>query len=861
MLTRRSLSIALGVVLVASGAFAVRQIETLKLPTPTGKLVTVAGDQAEVGSFPDNMVLSPDGKFAITTNTGFRQQLSVIDTKTGKLVFKKDFNSGRRGRKDALYFGLDTLKAADGTTLVAASGGVNDRVELFKLQDDGSLTEERTLTVPPTPNPLKITGYVSGVAFTSDGKYVAACLNQSHAFNNFQGSVVLVPVDGSTPSKTYKVGGFPMAIVATKDGRLYVANEGGEGVTELKIEDPSYRKDIRTGAGPTALILNRDQSKLFVTNANSDTLSVLNTVSDKVEKTVLLRPGELRGLSGTTPLGLALSPSEDTLFVAMADLNAVAVLDAKHLKPLGYLPVGWYPTSLAVTNSGANLLVANAKGIALRHPNDKAVGKLGQYGPNIIEGTVTNVALAEALKDLNKSTEVVLQANHASGNYERVTREAFRNPGIDHVIYVIKENRTFDQVLGDLPRGNVDPSVCLFPRAVTPNQHALVDRFVLADNYYVCAEVSADGWNWSTAGMANSYTERNTFTNYGGRGRDYDFEGTTNNVPLSLRGLRDPAEPQNGYIWDQCVRQGVSIRNYGFFLSNGSSVKGPDGKPLAEENAPDKKNLVGATCADFLGFDLAFADSDAWVKYDLKAAPEQMATYGSQKDRSRMTTFLREFNGYVKSGKLPQFITVRLGRDHTSGTADGQYSPQAMVADNDYAVGQLVDAVSHSPYWKRTAIFVLEDDAQAGFDHVDSHRSTVYVVSPYIKPGTLSSEFYNTDSVLRTMSLLLKIKPVNQYVAGATAMNIFSDTAVNDAPFDAILPSKDIVSQVNHRDAYRSADSKRLIARRHEESLPDMELNDILWGAIKGAKTPRPTHTNAIWSTSLRHQDPDGDGD
>jgi hypothetical protein len=321
------------------------------------------------------------------------------------------------------------------------------------------------------------------------------------------------------------------------------------------------------------------------------------------------------------------------------------------------------------------------------------------------------------------------------------------------------------------------------------------------------------------------------------------------------------AEP-NGFIWDQCARQRVSYRNYGFFLSFKSNLKDPStGQPLAEYNAPTKKNLVGNTDLDFPQFDTSFADSDAWVKYGLTAAPRQQATFGSHKDPSRVSIWKREFDAYVKAGNLPKFTMIRLMRDHTAGTGNGQTSPRGMVADNDYSVGQVVEAISHSPYWKRTVICVLEDDAQAGFDHVDCHRSPALVISPWIEKGKVDSRFYNTDSMLRTMGLILGLKPLSQYDAIASPISVFNKAAKNIQPYEAILPAKNIIGEVNRRTAYRSADSDRLIARFEEDSAPDIELNDILWGSIKGAHTPRPALRGARWKALAERRPVEHDND
>ncbi len=832
---------------LAVGATAMVTRQDVRGLLVTGKWINTDSGLAheKVGSYPVNMAKSPDGRFVAVTNSGYRQQISILDSTTGKLVSKLEFNASTRGKKEALYYGLTFHKAGD-QTLLYVSNGYLDTVTVLELAADGKLTKIKEIVEDAPTDSSGLPHHIAGVATAKNGQYLVVANNQSHHYNKFKGSIGVWTMDASNKYEKISVDGFPLAVVGTRDGRAFVSSEMTGGVTEVDLATKKT-KFIKTGENPSYLALNKSETMLFVTNANSDTLSVIDTSTGKVFKTVLLRPAEFPGIPGSTPLGLALSSDEKTAYIAMADLNAVAVVDLEESSVKGYIPAGWYPTSVALSPNDKALFIANAKGVGTRNPNGKSVGDLGTYGPNIIEGTVQTVSLNEALGNLAASTINVLENNRATGNYEASSRKAFVKPPIEHVIYIVKENRTYDQVLGDLNRGNRDSSLVLFGRESTPNQHALAERFVLLDNFYVCAEVSADGWNWSTAGMSNEYVARNTLTNYSRRGRNYDFEGQINGSPVDVQGMHNPAEPAGGYVWDQAAAQNVSQRNYGFFVNNQVADKDNASKPIAEEGVPNQKAHQNVTNRDFRKYDMEFADSEAWVKHGLPKAPRQLEAYGSQKDPSRMTTWLRDFNGFVKSGKMPKLQVVRLGRDHTSGTTPGQPSPRACVADNDYAVGQLVEAVSNSPYWKSTAIFVLEDDAQAGTDHVESHRSIAFVISPYIQRAKLDSSFYNTNSMLRTMGLLLGLKPWNQYIATAYPMGVFEKTMVNPAPYKAILPSKEIVGEVNTRTAYRAADSERLINPLEEESMPDVELNDILWGAIKGAKTPRPKTPNTIW--------------
>ena len=816
-------------------------------PLVTGKWITPEGTQQPVGSFPANLVLSPDGKYAVATNTGFRQQLSVLDADSGELVSRVDFN----GKGEALYYGLAFARQG-GRTLLFASRGAEDLVSVFELTPDGKLEPKGELH-DPAPKGSPLPHHVAGLATNADGTLLYAVNNQTHAANGNQGSLSVIDMATDRIVREIPVDGFPLAAVAF-GGRVFVSSERDGLVTVVDPAAGTVVGRIATGSLPAYLRVVGE--KVYASNSGSDTISEIDPLNLKVVRTILLRPAAYRGLPGSTPLGMDATPDGKRLFVAMADLNAVAVVDLVKGELEGYLPAGWYPTSVVVSEKGDRLLVANAKGTKVRNPNGSPVRgiKRGQYGAAILEGTVASLDLSQELGMLKEHTAQVLGNNRADGYAERAAK-AFKNPGIKHVVYIVKENRTYDQVLGDIPRGNGDPSLVLFGRDVTPNQHALAERFALLDNFYVCAEVSADGWNWSTSGMSNEYNERNTFTNYSGRGRNYDFEGTNNGEPVTLQGRRDVSEAEGGYLWDKAVEKGVALRNFGMFVAFDPDNQRPESREMKGDGVPTKPALVGATSETFRRYDTAYADSEAWVEHGLPPAPRQRATYGPQDDPSRMTAWKREFAGMVKTGKMPGLMLVRLGRDHTAGTTPGQSSPRAMVADNDYAVGQVVEAISRSPFWKSTAIFVIEDDAQAGFDHIDSHRSTAYVVSPFVAKGTHDDTFTNTDSVLRTMGLLLGTAPMNQYVATATPFGFLSARPTNVAPYRAILPAKAIIGEVNGASAYRAKDSARLLDSLEEESASDIELNDILWGAIRGANAPRPHTPNVRWRVAERDED------
>jgi YVTN family beta-propeller protein len=821
-------------------------------PLPTGKLITPRGAHTPIGSLPVNMISVHGGRYVVVSNAGFRQALTTLDAGTGAVVSKLDLSATQGGVKQGLYFGLAAVQGPSGDVLVFASRGSEERVHIYAVGADGVLRDTARSAAPPARPKGDARGVLAGVAVNGDGSRVYVADNNTTRRSDFKGLLHVLDAATGAPISAIQVPGFPYAVAATKGGpdadpKVYVTSERDGVVSVIAPTRASVTRAIRTGASPAALLLDRAQRRLFVANAGSDTISVVDTVRDRVTGTVLLRPNDLRGLPGATPLGMALSADETRLYVALADMNAVGVVSLPEGKLLGYIPTGWYPTSVAVSPDGRSLLVANGKGTGPRNPNHKPAGPegvWGQYVPNIIEGSVSFMPIP-ADDRLQGETLRVLANNRVA----EALNTRMRNPGVRHVFYIIKENRTYDQVFGDIPAGNGDPAMCLFGRDVTPNQHALAERFGLFDNFYCSAEVSADGWNWSVSGMANEYTVRNSMYSYSGRGRSYDFEGTNNGTPVDLVGMTDVARAPGGYIWDLCLKRGVSFRNYGFFVNDiGPDEKDAAGKSLEHPNTAVKQALRGRTDESFPQYDLSFADSDAWKAYNCQA-PDQMLTFGARNASSRFAEWKAEFDEYVRNGNLPRFSMIRLPRDHTSGTTPGAPSPRAMVADNDYAVGQVVEAISKSPYWAKSAIFVLEDDAQGGHDHVDAHRSIALVISPYSRRGAVDSRFFNTDSMLRTMEILLGLPPMCQYDAVASPMDCFTARPENAETFAAILPLRSIIAEVNGRTAYKADVSARLNFAQ-ADAVPDALLNNILWHAIKGADVAEPPSRSGLRLTA-----------
>ncbi len=817
---KRGVGILVAGAVVGGGIYAVAHLQTdgIRRMTSTGKFLSPVDPGVDVGSYPVNLALSPDGKFIVATNSGYRQQLSVLDASNGHLVSKLDFNKVT-GHKQALYFGI--AFGPDG--LLYASRGVEDKVSAFRLTPEGQL-EPTTDISDPSPDKDK-PNFLGGIAFGRSGLFVAH--NESYPGGDGNSAVAEIDVATRRVKKTFTVGGFPLGVATLSPGgveKIYATSER-DGFVASIAEATGTVIHIPTGKNPSHLFTT-PTGELWVSNSGSDTISRIDPKTDRVAKTILVRPAEMRGLPSCTPLGM--DTTGGNLFVACADLNAIAVIDEKSGKLRGYIPVGWCPTAVKVTQDGKRLFVANAKGHAIKTPNGKAIAGKGTYILSVMEGTVSMVDIDKALNELPALSKVVVANNRFDGNREKTIREAFKNPGIKHVIYVIRENRTYDNIMGDNPRGNGDPSICLFPKDVTPNYHALADRFGLYDNFNVCAEVSFDGWEWSTSGMVNEYISRNVPTNYSGRGRDYDGEGETNGDKADLRGKPDVAEAPGGFIWDLCRRSGVSMRNYGFFVGETNALGARPGTNQ-KRDTPNKRALMGITDDSFREFDMQYPDSEGLAKYGF-SAPKQMKAFGAHNSPSRIAEWRGEFDQYVKNGNLPHFMMMRLPRDHTSGTSTGLSSPRAMVADNDYAIGQLVEAISHSPYWSTTAICILEDDAQGGMDHIDCHRSPALVISAYAPRGAHDSRFYNTDSMLRTMELLLGMPPMSAYDAVADPFDAFTATAQNNEPYDAILPKREILCEVNTKTAFRAQDSIAMLRRYGEDSMPDLELNAILWG-------------------------------
>lgn len=851
----------------------------------------------DVGSLPVNVAVAPGGKFAVTTGGGYRQFLWAVRTDDGKGVSRLSFAKKAGNASHGLYFGL--AFAPDGT-LYAAQGAADSIAELH-LDAAGKLTRRRAIPTRPGDFPAGLALDGRGLLYVSNNDPDSV----NPARETPASMAIYQPGEGKElgrfdfesdlPGST-----FPLAMAVMPDGsKLYVASQRDGVVFVLDTSRPEAPKllgRIETGSHPAALCLDKASARLFVANAHSDTVSVVDTASDKVVATVLLRPTVVKDFAGATPTGLALSPDEKTLYASLGDMNAVAVIDVKGKVPEleGFLPAGWYPSAVAVSPDGKRLLVTNAKGSTALYPNPKADAKdqAKSVSPlNLIEGTVSVIPVSDGAA-LDRQTERVLELNRLAPRHVRFMKDnPLKDIGltagrIKHVIYVVKENRTYDHVLGDLPQGNGDPHRCLFGRDVTPNQHALAERFVLMDNFYDCGDVSGDGWTWSTQAQANEYVVRNVPYSYSGRGRAFDYEGQVNKYPTGgfpakgpdgkplsdhpkfrdgAKAIPDVAAAPGGHLWDLALKGGLTVRNYGFFMSNGVKEGDvtviPDNYPADKGLQPGGHDLAGITDVDFRRFDMDYPDSDGPWKLYQETNDERYLyakrTFGKAGAHSRFEEWNREFQMMLAKdpagGAVPNLMLVRLPTDHTAGMNPGKHSPRSMVADNDYAVGQLVEAVSRSPIWKSCAIFIIEDDAQNGPDHVDTHRSTCYVVSPWIKRGSVDHTFHNTVSALKTIELLLGLPPMCQYDAMAAPILNWDTEPRNAEVFEAVMPDRAFFAEVNglaNEPKPFSPEARLKIEEMMRESAamnfavadkaPAERLNEIIWASVRGVDSVQP---------------------
>jgi YVTN family beta-propeller protein len=714
--------------------------------------------------------MSPDGNYLVITNDGQGEQsLQVIDTRTKTVNQKVPYIT-----PEALFLGV--VFSPDGKTVYASAGG-NDKIRVFSF-GNGFLMEDKPVLMS---NRSKPRFYPSGLSISPNGDFLFVA-------NNLDNSVSKIDLQTRQVVKTVKVGKNPYTTLLTQDDKLYVTNWGESSVSILNPLTMTVEKVISVGRHPNAMVKNPVNGKVYVSNSDSDTLSILPKNQEDPIQTLALNQTS-KTPNGAQPVALTFSHDGRTLYVANAGNNNVEVIDVSGQDPQikGKIPTGWYPTGVFLTPDDRTIMVSNGKGLGAG-PNTK-----GQYIGNMMKGTLSvikrpgNWRLRWYTKQVQKNNPDWGQTSLKENGENPIPQFIGQPTPIKHVIYVIKENRTYDQILGDLPKGNGDPSLVTFGPAITPNHHQLASQFVTLDNFYADAEISAQGHNWTTAAKANDYVEKNWPANYSGRGHPYDFEGEN-----------EATYPEDGFLWDDAKRSGVSFRDYGEFISYNFKT----GRWL-----PEDPSLKGV--------------------YD----PHYPAWSLNISDLTRVKEWGREFDQFVKKGNLPQLEIVRLPNDHTFGTRPGKLSPQSMVAQNDAAVGKLVEKVSHSRYWKDTAIFIVEDDAQNGWDHVDAHRTVALVASPYTQTGQVDSSFYDTTSMIKTIELILGMRSMTQFDASALPMyNAFS-SKLNMTPYTYKTPSYPL--NVLNTEESKGAELSRKLNFSQADKANEEQLNRILWEDLK----------------------------
>jgi YVTN family beta-propeller protein len=772
---------------------------------PSGWTISPAGEQIVINDLPLNIVPLPDGEHVLVATNGFNaHELSVISLTEKKVLDKETvFQS---------WFGLAVSPAAD---RVWWSGGGADLIYEFSLKGTdlarvNALDPWRGENKQQRRNSQQ---FRAGLLLAPDGK-------QLYSLNIDAGTISIFDLEQKKQIKNNKIAARPYD-VALGGTRLYVSDWAGRTVVAVDSTELTVLDRIGVGEHPNQIAVHPTDGRLFVACASSNCVSAIDTRRGVVTETIMttLFP---QAPEGSTPDALAVSPDGETLFVANADNNCIAVVDisqANESQVKGFIPTGWYPTAVAVSRDGKNLLVGVGKGnqtranpIKIDEAERKREPRPGRNLPFPYIGTTLSGALSivpipdderlaayteTVYKNCPYSDKLLTEAPH--GEQTAVPTKVGDPSPIKYVIYIIKENRTYDQVLGDLERGNGDKSLVMFGEEVTPNHHKLAREFVLLDNLYCNGQVSRDGHPWSTSAYHTDYVARDWTLTYSGRGGvDDDDEGNLSNPP-------------SGYIWDQCARAGLTYRSYGEY---GRRVSQPDGSDRIEGRVP---GLVGHMCPD----------------YGISRVKGQRP-----RDTDNVEVFLREFAEFERNDNLPRFIIMSLGENHTSGTTPGAFTPQACVASNDLALGRLVEAVSRSKYWPEMAIFVIEDDAQNGPDHVDAHRTVGLVISPYVKRHHLDSTHYTTSSMLRTIELILGLPPLSQYDAAANPMfGCFTNQATL-APY-AHEPARIDLNAVNTKLAYGAERSEKMDFSEYDR-INDFELNEILWFAVKGKDAPLP---------------------
>ena len=805
------------------------------------------GKQVLVGDFPAHIVVHPSSKFCAVLHCGYgAHEIILVSLPSGRLL--------SRTQVAEAFYGLSF--SADGTELFASGAG-DEVVRRFKVQEAGVLESD-----PVEVRGKAEKGVPAGLAVSQDGTSLWVANVMGHQVTKLSlrdgkrlwdlslsksqaaQAIVAPPADFDTAAATKRdearrfttdsVEPYPYGVLHdAARGRVYVSLWGRAQVAVLDAEQGKWLETWSVEEHPNEMLLSKDGRFLFVANANRNTVTVLDAANGRAVETLSsgLHPDSL---PGSTPNSLALTPSGEWLFVANACNNNVAVFDVEKpgaSRSLGLIPVGWYPTSVRVTPDGKQLLVANGKGVVSkpnRHGPQPGVtdppATVREYIGGLLTGTLSIIELPAKDKFPAKMAEYTARAlectpdsgdvrstNSVVATKRMPPKAPFklgdRSP-IRYCLYIIKENRTYDQVLGDLPQGNGDASLCLFPRQVTPNHHALAEEFVLLDNFYVESEVSADGHEWTVGGYATDYVEKTWPMNYG--------HGKSGKFPYPSEGRFKIAFPSTGYLWDKAKEAGVTYRNYGEFIDNGAKLGDP-----ARATMP---SLEGHFDPFYRCWDMDYPDT------------------------KRAERFLAELKRFEREGEMPRLQILRLGNDHTFGTRVGKPTPTSMVAENDNALGLLIQGLSQSKFWSKTAVFVVEDDAQNGPDHVDAHRTIAYAIGPHVKRGVVDSTLYSTASMLRTIELILGLKPMTQFDAAAVPMWASFASKPDERSYRMRPPGVDYTLKTL-AGAWGTELSERMDFAK-EDAADDLQLNEVIWRSVKGPNSRMPAPLRAAFVRS-----------
>ncbi len=773
--------------------------------TPAGRHIALPGD------LPMKMYPTADGNSVIVSTGGYHDHsVNIIDVKSAKITSTLDVVKTWDGMAVDPTSGTIYLSggghAMNGFAATLARLGNQspmkesmDKPVLRVSLKDGKLAAAPGLGIAGLDETKR---YVSGITLGPDGAL--------YVLNIQTDTIYRLSGKDFSEQASAKTGYRPHSAVFSPDKKSLAVTYWGDAA--VGILDPATLKEtarIQVGSHPSEMVWAKD-GRLFVTNSGSNTVSVIS--GGKVTESVRTSM-DPKAPVGSTPNALALSPDAKTLYVANSDNNNVAIIDVgdtKESKVAGFIPTGWYPTAIAVSPDGRRLFVGTGKGMGFRNNFPGQVAEQRKvpnpqtpydYIGDVLSGAVSII-------DVPNATQLAAYTKQAIANVPvpadevdsalaaRVQRDVF--PKIKHVLYIIRENRTYDQVFGDLGVGNGEPKLTLFGEKVTPNAHALTRKFVTFDNLYCDGEVSEDGHQWTNAAYATDFNQKAWTNSYSKRGEPEADE----------RLMDSPA----GYLWDNCARHNKTFRSYGEMAS---FVSTPESEPKVKATG----SLTGHASTEWL------------------AAKDKGA-----RDPEKAGIFIKELNEAEKTGQWPNFMVMALGEDHTQGLTPGAFTPFARVGSNDQALGMIVDAVSRSKFWNETAIFVIEDDAQNGPDHVDAHRTVGLVLSPWVKRGVVDSTMYTTSSMVRTMELILGLPPMTQFDAAATPMYFSFTTDAKSEPIPNVAPKVDLLSH-NPAAGPGARASLKLDFSDIDRADPD-ELNRILWAAIRpGEPMPAPVRS------------------